>query len=86
MCKSTNLKKFLDLGFTPPSDNFLTKDQLQVPETHYPLDVCLCLDCGLCQLGYVVSPELLFNENYPYESSMTKTGREHFFLHGSRNL
>lgn len=78
MCKSTNLEKFLDLGFLPLVDNFLAKEQLNQPETRYPLNVNICSDCGLFQLGYVVSPELMFNENYPYESSMTKTGRKHF--------
>ena len=78
MCNGTNLFKFLDLGFSPPSDNFLTEGQLHEKEIHYPLDVYSCKDCGLCQLGYVVPPELMFNENYPYESSITKKGREHF--------
>ena len=78
MCKSNNIPKFLDLGFSALSDNFLTSDQLEQSETFYPLTVHSCLDCCLCQLGYVVPPELMFNENYPYDSSTTKTGREHF--------
>ena len=78
MCKSNNMPKFLDLGFSALSDNFLTVEQLEQPEIFYPLTVHSCLDCGLCQLGYVVPPELMFNENYPYDSSTTKTGREHF--------
>ena len=78
MCKSNNMLKFLDLGFSALSDNFLTVEQLEQPEIFYPLTVHSCLDCGLCQLGYVVPPELMFNENYPYDSSTTKTGREHF--------
>lgn len=82
MCKNTNITKFLDLGFSPPSDNFLTEDELNCQEIHYPLNVYVCNDCGLFQLGYVVPRELMFNENYPYESSMTKTGREHFISMG----
>jgi len=78
MCKSTNMQLFLDLGFSPPSDAFLTKEQLERREPKYPLNVYHCSNCGLCQLGYVVPPELMYNENYPYESSITKTGREHF--------
>lgn len=78
MCKSNNMLKFLDLGFSALSDNFLTVEQLGQPEIFYPLTVHSCLDCGLCQLGYVVPPELMFNEDYPYDSSTTKTGREHF--------
>ena len=83
MCKSNNMPKFLDLGFSALSDNFLTVEQLEQPEIFYPLTVHSCLDCGLCQLGYVVPPELMFNENYPYDSSTTKTGREHFTKMGA---
>lgn len=78
MCKSQNLFPFLDLGFHPPSDDFLTEEQLENKEIHYPLKVLSCRDCGLCQLSYVVPPELMFNENYPYESSITRTLNEHF--------
>jgi len=78
MCKSEKIEKFLDLGYSALSDNFLTSDQLNLPETSFPLNVYICLNCGLFQLGYVVQAELMFNENYPYDSSTTKTGREHF--------
>ena len=78
MCKSNNIQNFLDLGFSALSDNFLTIEQLDESESFFPLTVNLCLDCGLCQLGYVVPPELMFNKDYPYDSSTTKTGREHF--------
>jgi SAM-dependent methyltransferase len=78
MCKSNNVQKFLDLGFSALSDNFLTIEQLNESENFFPLTVHLCLDCGLCQLGYVVPPKLMFNKDYPYDSSTTKMGREHF--------
>jgi len=78
MCKSENIEKFLDLDFSALSDNFLTEKQLLEPETFFPVTVNFCNDCGLCQLGYVVSPELMFNKDYPYDSSTTKTGRNHF--------
>jgi len=79
MCKSSNIESFLDLGFTPLADNFLTEKQLREPEIYYPLNVYMCKDCGLAQLGYIVSPEKMYNSNYPYESSTTKAGSEHFF-------
>lgn len=78
MCKDTKLVKFLDLGFTPPADRFLRKDQMREPETYYPLEVMLCMNCGLAQLSYVVSPEILYRHDYPYESSLTATGRQHW--------
>lgn len=78
MCGSVSLRQFLNLGFTPPADSFLRPDQLREPETHYPLEVCQCSACGLTQLNYVVSPEILYRHDYPYESSITKAGRRHW--------
>ncbi|GAG12874.1 unnamed protein product, partial [marine sediment metagenome] len=78
MCKSNNLTQFLDLGFTPPADQFLRKEQLREPEVYYPLEVMICTDCGLAQLSYVVSPEVLYRRDYPYESSITKAGQRHW--------
>jgi len=78
MCRSENLYRFLDLGFMPPADEFLRKEQLGYPRTYYPLDVMMCRSCGLAQLGYVVSPEILYRHDYPYEASTTRTGRDHF--------
>ncbi len=34
--------------------------------------------CGLSQLGYVVAPEILYQDEYPYEASTTQAGRRHF--------
>ncbi|MFH1653988.1 MAG: class I SAM-dependent methyltransferase [Pseudomonadota bacterium] len=78
MCKSDKLTLFLDLGFTPPADSFLSKDELQKEETYYPLQVFMCETCGLAQLGYVVPKDVLYRNDYPYESSMTSTGRKHW--------
>lgn len=77
-CKGSSLAKFLDLGFTPPADQFRRPEQLKDPETHYPLQVLMCADCGLAQLSHVVSPEVLYRNDYPYESSITVTGRRHW--------
>ena len=42
MCKSDNVQKFLDLGFSALSDNFLTIEQLEESEMFFPLTVHLC--------------------------------------------
>jgi hypothetical protein len=78
MCRQDRLTPFLDMGFQPPSDEFRRKDQLMEPVAHYPLSVCLCENCGLSQLSYVVSKETLYRHDYPYEASTTATGRKHF--------
>jgi len=77
-CRGENLSKFLDLGFAPPADAFLAPAQLNEPEVYYPLEVFICNQCSLVQLGYVVPAEILFQRDYPYISSATITGQEHF--------
>jgi SAM-dependent methyltransferase len=78
MCSSVRLRRFLDLGHMPPADAFLRSDQLREPEVHYPLQVCQCEACGLIQLTHVVSPEILYRRDYPYEASITRAGRRHW--------
>src|SRR5438552_18471980 len=77
MCEGQNLFEFLDLGSTPPADEFKTEAQLRQADAYYPLQGYMCADCGLAQLGFVVSPELLYRHDYPYESSTTHAVREH---------
>jgi SAM-dependent methyltransferase len=74
----------LDLGFTPLADAFLTADLLNHPEVFYPLKVNVCQKCGLSQLSFIVDPQILYQRNYPYESSTTKTGRDHFYAMAAR--
>jgi len=79
MCNSEKLYSFLDLGFVPPADGILEKQDLDKHEIMFPLKVMQCLDCGLTQLTYAVNPKLLYGEKYLYESSITETGKKHFF-------
>ena len=78
MCGSERLALFLDLGKTPPADQFLHKKQLSEGRESYPLQVAVCEDCGLIQLNYVVPPKILYCDDYPYESSTTAAGRRHW--------
>jgi len=78
LCKSKKLYKFLDLGLHPPSDQFLDRSKISQPVTFYPLEVNNCQRCGFKQLSYVVDPKILYQDDYPYESSLTKAGAKHF--------
>jgi len=78
LCSGELSNPFLDLGFTPPADGFIRAEHLNLPETHFPLRVVSCKSCGFVQLDHVVDPTLLYQNDYPYESSMTKTGLSHF--------
>jgi len=79
MCGSEKLHKFLDLGFMPPADGILSSEELNEPEIFFPLAVAQCQDCGLTQLTYAANPEILYGKRYLYESSITETGKKHFF-------
>lgn len=78
LCNSIALHTFLDLGFSPPADGFLRREQLHEPEIYYPLQVMLCESCGFIQLSHTVSPEVLYRHDYPYESSTTRSGQHHW--------
>ena len=83
MCASERLALFLDLGEMPPADQFLHKHQLSEHRDAYPLQVAVCEECGLIQLNYVVPLEILYCDDYPYESSTTTLPR---IPHTSRSL
>ena len=78
-CKSNKMYKFLDLGNQPPADQFREPTKINDPVVYYPLNVFICEDCGLVQLGYIVDPVILYQDNYPYESSTTITGQKHYY-------
>jgi 2-polyprenyl-3-methyl-5-hydroxy-6-metoxy-1,4-benzoquinol methylase len=79
VCKSDALYKFLDLGHTTPADEFRRADELEEPIPQFPLNAVICESCGFVQLDYVVDGAYLFQKEYPYESSVTETGRKHYF-------
>ena len=78
ICNGNSLTDYLNLGLTPAADAFIKVELKSLNDPVYPLEVCLCDDCGISQLNYTVDPKILFQNDYPYESSTTKTGRLHF--------
>lgn len=79
ICGKPHLTPYLNLGYTPAADSFVAIEALDQRDSVYPLEVYLCINCGISQLGYTVPPEVLYQYDYPYESSTTQTGRTHFF-------
>lgn len=77
VCRNKSLTKVLQLGPTPLANAFLTKDQIDLPEAFYPLDVVFCENCSFLQLGHVVSPHILFDK-YVYVSSTSPVFVAHF--------
>lgn len=70
MSKKVN---FLDLGLQPLANNYLKKNQLNKKEKKYRLKVGLDLKTKLVSINKPIASEIMFNSNYPYRSSMSKT-------------
>ncbi|MDD5471462.1 MAG: class I SAM-dependent methyltransferase [Sideroxydans sp.] len=64
---------FLDLGFAPPSNAYLTDKDLVRPEKYYPLKIKVCDQCWLVQTEDYAQADELFSSEYAYFSS-TSTG------------
>ena len=68
-CKAQLTSKFIDLGFAPPSNAYLTTEDLDRPEKYYPLRVLVCNRCWLVQTEDYADASELFNSEYAYFSS-----------------
>ena len=75
-CFSKNLKLLLSLGDQPPSNSFVTKQQIKV-QKKFPLRLFVCKKCYLVQLLDVVNGKKIFNK-YSYLSSSSKALVVHF--------
>ena len=68
-CGTPLTHTFLDLGFAPPSNAYLTKVDLAKPEKYYPLKIRVCDQCWLVQTEDYAEADELFSPNYAYFSS-----------------
>jgi len=76
-CKTDLRHQVLDLGFSPPSNSFLTQDQLNQPEITFPLRIYVCDNCWLIQTADFVDESMMFPETYVYFSSTSQSWMEH---------
>jgi len=77
-CGSQSLEQFLSLGMMPVANAFLAKNDLGKKEFKFELSVGFCENCKMVQLIRTVDKRMLFNSNYAYFSSVSKTMEEHF--------
>lgn len=76
-CSAQLKTKFLDLGFAPPSNAYLTADKLNEPELHYPLRLFVCESCWLVQTEDFAGRDDLFTPDYAYFSSVSSGWLNH---------
>tara|TARA_B100000003_G_scaffold207486_1_gene225168 strand:- start:279 stop:1469 length:1191 start_codon:yes stop_codon:yes gene_type:complete len=75
-----NIIEFLDLGFQPLANAFIKKKNLFKKETKYRLKVCFNKNNYLVSIKNTFSSHKMFNNTYPYRSSMSTTVSKSFKL------
>lgn len=76
-CKHTLEDVFVDLVSSPPSNSFLTEEQLLEPEVYFPLKLYTCPVCFLVQVDEYKKANEIFNNDYVYFSSYSKSWLAH---------
>jgi SAM-dependent methyltransferase len=77
LCGASLSATFLDLGAAPPSNAFLSDEELTQPEVYLPLRLFVCRDCWLVQLPAHMSAAQTFTPDYVYFSSYSSSWVEH---------
>jgi 2-polyprenyl-3-methyl-5-hydroxy-6-metoxy-1,4-benzoquinol methylase len=67
---------FCDLGMSPLANSYLAEDEIEHPETFFPLHARVCSNCFLVQVGEFERPAAIFND-YAYFSSYSKSWLAH---------
>ena len=76
-CKNELKDVFIDLFNSPASNSFLSKEELNEPETFYPLKVYTCSNCFLVQVDEYKKSDAIFDSNYVYFSSYSTSWLAH---------
>ncbi len=75
ICKS-KIISVLSLGKFPAVNYYLSLEELAKKEKKYPLNFCICENCGLGQIDTIVNADKLFS-TYHYISSTSMPLKEH---------
>ena len=76
-CRHPLQQVFLDLGFAPPSNAYLSLADLKKPERYYPLKLFVCELCWLVQTEDYAQADELFSHDYAYFSSISHSWLAH---------
>ena len=72
-CKASLKYTFLDLGYAPLSNAYLSKEDLDRPEVYFPLKIKVCDQCWLVQTEDYADANSLFTSEYAYFSSTSSS-------------
>jgi SAM-dependent methyltransferase len=76
-CKTELKHVFADLSYSPVSNAMLSDGQLNEPESYYPLKIFVCDNCYLVQVDEMQKADKIFDEEYTYFSSFSKSWLKH---------
>jgi len=76
-CSTELTHRFLDLGTAPPSNAYLSEENLKTREKYFPLKVMVCTNCWLVQTEDTADSAELFSSSYAYFSSYSSTWLKH---------
>lgn len=79
-CGNVLQHTFINLGFAPPSNAYLSEEDLASPEKYLPLKVKICDNCWLVQTEDYADVKSLFTAKYSYFSSTSSS----WLLHAKR--
>jgi SAM-dependent methyltransferase len=76
-CASLLTHQFVDLVNSPPSNDYLSAEDLNAPEVYLPLKLFVCDQCLLVQLDEYKKADQLFSKEYAYFSSYSTSWLAH---------
>ena len=76
-CNTRLEQTFIDLISQPPSNSFLTEEQLNEPEVYFPLKIYVCPECFLVQVEEYKKSQDIFSDEYVYYSSFSSSWVAH---------
>lgn len=76
-CNTELQHVFIDLFNSPASNSYITEQELNEPETFFPLKVYTCHSCFLVQVDEYKKSDAIFDSNYAYFSSYSTSWLAH---------
>lgn len=76
-CDAALTTTLVDLGLSPLSNSYVPIEKAAQPDNMYPLHARVCDNCFLVQVDDVVPADEIFNQDYAYFSSFSKSWLDH---------
>ncbi|MES1219989.1 MAG: class I SAM-dependent methyltransferase [Bacteroidota bacterium] len=76
-CNTELTHVFADLDYSPISNAMLSREQLNEPESYFPLKIFVCSNCFLVQIDEMQKADRIFDAEYTYFSSFSSSWLAH---------